>query len=241
MHEASTPSVATRVNPRSRAPQGIPTGPSYDASGGHAARLATAPAPSLHSGVRRWHPSVLARSARCAPPTSPSVLSERARPSGCARMGEVVIGRCTAEWAQLASARTHACFRVRALRCPSVRARLLRRHRAELRGRAQARGAVAWAVYRWLSRIPARSAARHAIAQRSRRPGARRALGCSAVRSGSHRPRGGGMIAAIDLDDELDAQRAEVSDETSSNGHLSAKAEAKLDSDAQPVACLNKN
>ena len=60
----------------------------------------SAPAPSLHDGVRRGHPSVLAAFGRCAPPTSPcTIVQSRARPSGCAtrfvtpegvRMGEVV-------------------------------------------------------------------------------------------------------------------------------------------------------
>jgi len=105
MHEARPQSDAIRVNSRFRGAQ-----PAQPASTAENPSLSAA-APSLYVAVRRWHPSVLARSARCAPPTSPK-SDARGRSGRCARMGEVVIGRpALPAWVQL-----YACFRMRALR-----------------------------------------------------------------------------------------------------------------------------
>jgi hypothetical protein len=48
------------------------------------------PAPSHHVAERRWHPSVLAPSGCCAPPTSPKAVL--ASFGSCARLGELVVG-----------------------------------------------------------------------------------------------------------------------------------------------------
>jgi hypothetical protein len=118
-------------------------------------------APALGGSARRWHPSVLARSAGSAPPTSPNGVLARSR---SARRGEVV--------AQPA-VRSALCPPQARRAAPSERARMVRSVVADALGRRRLR----------------RSASRSVTIKKSGQPGSTERVDARAARATTARAR----------------------------------------------------